>query len=390
MSRLVPGDPVITPRTFLPGRDSVRALFAREVGRHGYYGHGKVALRDGLRRLGCTGAGEVLVPASLPPAVVEPMLEIGLEPRCYAVEPDFGADVADLEARIGSETVAVLAVHYFGFAQPKLDEIRALADEHDLLLVDDNAHSALSRRDGRLLGTFGDMGFTSLHKLLPMPDGAILFGVDDGEPGGGDGPAPRLDVGDVEFLLSSVGLAARCRSSTVRRLVGLARSGARTDAAGPSADSRRRDARAIAAARYERARVRMSRLSWHLAGTLDPTPVVTRRRANYRAWLDTLDRLGGPDPLHESLPRGVCPQVVPVVFPSSDDARRFVAGIGATGVRGVHRWPRLRPEVVGDPDFATAADLAERLVVLPCHQSLSPGTIEDLDGPVAAALGQGG
>lgn len=361
-------------------------MFANEGSSHGYWGSGKVALRSGLSRLDCSRDGSVLLPACLPAAVVEPILELGLEPEWYAVEPDLGADLADLEARIDDSVEALMVVHYFGFVQPHIEEILALADEHDLAVIGDNAHSPLSRHNGHLLGTLADVGFTSLHKLLPMPDGAVLF--DGGSDGGAAGEPPQSGISqeDVTFPLSSLGLYVRARWRPMRRLGRILGSALR-----PTDDPNRGTSPTVsdderANQRYTDASRRISRLSWYLTGTIDPVTVTGRRRANYRTWLDVLSRVDELDPLYGSLEPGVCPQVMPATVEEASTARRFVSSLADWGILGVHQWPTLRTAVANDSDFRTANDLANRLVVLPCHQSLSPATIERLEGSVATAV----
>ncbi len=186
---------------------------------HTYYGSGKVALRDGLAGLVEPG-DNVVVPAFLSPAVVEPFHELGLESRYYAIEESLAPDIADLEARIDADTAAVVSVNYFGFPQPGLERIAALTDEYDCYHVDDNAHAPLSVRDGTLLGTHGDLGITTLRKLLPVPDGAVLYCTDETvtaqfAPSSLAGRSNRIAIADCRFVAArspngSFGPARRC------------------------------------------------------------------------------------------------------------------------------------------------------------------------------------
>jgi dTDP-4-amino-4,6-dideoxygalactose transaminase len=68
----------------------------------------------------------------------------------------------------------VLLVHYFGFPQPQLVEIRSLCDRYSVLLVEDCAQCSCG---GDLAGGIGQVGtysFFSVHKTLPTKGGGVL------------------------------------------------------------------------------------------------------------------------------------------------------------------------------------------------------------------------
>lgn len=371
----IPGAPSIRPRGLVSTpATTVREFFARELDSYAYYGTGKAALRDGLEHLGCRSTGNVLVPAYLPDGVVEPILELGLEPRYYPVEADLGPDLADLEARIDAESRAVMVVHYFGFPQPRFEEVLTLAADRDLLVVDNSAHSPFSRRDSRLLGTFGDVGFTSFRKTLPLPDGALLVG-DGVSPGASPlaGRASWVSPSNFRHLARKLLTFVRFRSDRPRRLGDAALALAGAPPLGPELT-------------YALSKVPMSSLSWYLTGTIDPKEVVAARRAVYRAWLDVFAGRPGASVLYEPLPDGVCPQAVPLVFDRADSAERFVEAARTAGVGGVHTWPLLREAVRDSPAYGTATDLASRLVTVPCHQQLSPDAVAVAADAVDAVL----
>ena len=76
---------------------------------------------------------------------------------------------------VGPRTRAICAVHYGGVgAWP--DRLREIADKHDLLLVEDNAHGLGASWDGQVLGTFGDLSTLSFHetKNITCGEGGAL------------------------------------------------------------------------------------------------------------------------------------------------------------------------------------------------------------------------
>jgi len=67
----------------------------------------------------------------------------------------------------------VHVIHHFGFPQP-WPQLRALRGETGIPILEDNAYTLLSRFDGRLAGTFGDVAIFSLHKTLQLLEGGML------------------------------------------------------------------------------------------------------------------------------------------------------------------------------------------------------------------------
>ncbi|ELY31945.1 DegT/DnrJ/EryC1/StrS aminotransferase [Natrialba magadii ATCC 43099] len=351
----------------------IERFIDRYADEYHFYGSGKVALRDGLAGL-VDGARSqnVLVPAYLPDGVVEPLRELEVEPRYYAVEPTLAPDFVDLERRLDEDTLAVMSVNYFGFPQPGLAELESIVADADCYHIDDNAHAPLSVDHGTLLGTRGDIGITSLWKLLPIPNGAILYCTDESvsdryEPSPLAGIRGRVDASDCRYILKSViqeflDTAPPVRHSVDALLTGR-RSGSTTPTVGSPAD------------RYEAWKTQMSTLSAYLANDIDPTEIRQTRRDNFRIWRHILDDYDTLDPVFDSLPDGICPQAFPV---RTDDARAFIAELERVGVDGVHTWPRLAGTVLENPAYETATRLSREIVTLPVHQHVDSAALESV------------
>lgn len=319
------------------------------------YGSGKAALRDGLASIADDG-GNVLLPAYLPDGVAEPLFELGLEPRYYRVRPDLGPDLADVDCRLDAETVAGLSVDYFGFPPPRFDEFAALLAEYGCYHVDDNAHAPLSVSGGTLLGTRGDLGITSLRKLLPIPDGAVLYCNNDAarerfEPSPIAGVRDRIDGSDCRFFVRTFATRVRASNACVRRSTDRLLS----DRNDPPPVASPRD-------RYEAGKRQMSWLSARLLERVDARAIRTARRENYRAWLRLLSDRDDLEVVRPALPEGICPQAIPVRTSEPD---RLLAVLEAAGVSDAHTWPRLAGSVRTDPTYATATKLAAETVAVP-------------------------
>lgn len=343
------------------GIDAFVAQYATDAT---FYGSGKAALRDGLANLVEPGEA-VLLPAYLPDAVAEPIYDLGLEPRYYRLEPTLAPNLADLERRLDDRTAAVMTVDYFGFPQPGLEAVATIVDGYDCYHVDDSAHSPLSVDDGTLLGTRGDFGFTSLRKLLPIPDGAMLYCTDEAvaerfEPSSIAGVRDTPAVDDCRYVLRSLLADTLAVNDTVRRTIdGLvtARVGSIDE---PSV-------------RYEASKTKMSALSASVVSAADPHAIREARRRNYLAWNRVFDDHPEVEPLYDSLSTGICPQV----FPARTSApQRLLAVLRRCGVDGAHTWPRLPGTVRDDPAYDVARRLARELVVCPVHQGIEPMAID--------------
>ncbi len=120
------------------------------------------ALWLAFRILGVGEGDEVLVQSNTYIASVMGITINGATP--VFVEPDafYGMDASAIESKITDKTKAVLVVHLYGQAC-EMDTICALAKKHKLYLVEDCAQSHGACYNGRMTGTFGDIGCFSFY-----------------------------------------------------------------------------------------------------------------------------------------------------------------------------------------------------------------------------------
>lgn len=85
------------------------------------------------------------------------------------------ARAEDIEKCITPRTKAILLLHYGGIPC-EMDEIMALAKEHNIKVIEDAAAGVCSTYKGKAVGTIGDMGMWSFDamKILVCGDGAML------------------------------------------------------------------------------------------------------------------------------------------------------------------------------------------------------------------------
>jgi len=110
-------------------------------------------------------------------ATVNAILHAGATPVLADVDPiSFNIDPAEVAARITPRTRAILPVHFAG--RPcAMDPLMALAQQHDLRVIEDCAHAIESSYHGRPTGTFGDFGCFSFYvtKNVVTGEGGMIL-----------------------------------------------------------------------------------------------------------------------------------------------------------------------------------------------------------------------
>lgn len=124
--------------------------------------NGLDALYLAFRALGIGEGDEVIVQANTYIASVMGITMNGAVP--VFVEPDgyFGIDPQKIEDAITEKTKAVLAVHLYGLSCD-MESIGSICRKHGLKLVEDCAQSHGARFDGRMTGSFSDIGCFSFY-----------------------------------------------------------------------------------------------------------------------------------------------------------------------------------------------------------------------------------
>ena len=115
--------------------------------------------------LGDLGPGdEVIMPSFTFVSTANAVVRTGARPVFVDIRADtLNLDEKLIESAITSKTKAILPVHYAGVAC-EMDRIMAIADEHDLLVIEDAAQGVNSFYNGRALGSIGHLGCYSFHE----------------------------------------------------------------------------------------------------------------------------------------------------------------------------------------------------------------------------------
>ncbi|HEY8119601.1 MAG TPA: DegT/DnrJ/EryC1/StrS family aminotransferase [Methylophilaceae bacterium] len=130
------------------------------------------ALHLSMLALGIGPGDEVIVPSLTFVASANAIRYVGATPVFADItsESDWNVSPQDVEAKITPRTRAIMVVHYAGYACD-MDRFVAIAQKHNLLLVEDCSHAPLGTWKGQALGTFGDTGCFSFFSNKNMTTG---------------------------------------------------------------------------------------------------------------------------------------------------------------------------------------------------------------------------
>ena len=121
---------------------------------------GTSALITALSALGIGPGDEVIVPGYTFIASISSIIIARAVPVLAEVDESLTLDPVDVERRITPRTKAIMAVHMLG--NPcNLDALRAVAEKHRLILIEDSAQAFGGSYKGKRLGTIGKIGIYS-------------------------------------------------------------------------------------------------------------------------------------------------------------------------------------------------------------------------------------
>ena len=139
--------------------------------------NGTVTMEVALRAAGIGWGDEVLVPAYTFQATAAAPMNAGAVPVIVDVDPNnYCLDPQAAARAITPRTRAIIPVH-LAANMADMDAIMALAEKHNLVVVEDCAHAHGAQWNGRGAGTIGDFGSFSLQssKTLSSGEGGILL-----------------------------------------------------------------------------------------------------------------------------------------------------------------------------------------------------------------------
>lgn len=115
------------------------------------------------------GAGDEVITTPMTfVSTVNCIIHAGATPVFVDVEPhSYNIDVTKIEAAITPKTKAIMPVHFSGLSVD-LDPLYALAQKHNLRVIEDAAHAIGSTYKDQKIGSFGDIQVYSFHPCKNM------------------------------------------------------------------------------------------------------------------------------------------------------------------------------------------------------------------------------
>ena len=128
------------------------------------FNSGRSAFLAILKSLNLEPGSEVLLQAFTCNAAANPIIWAEFNPVYVDCREDtFNIDVNDLEKKITSRSRVLVVQHTFGLPA-EMDRILEIARKHNLILIEDCAHSLGAEYHNKRAGTFGDVAFFSFSR----------------------------------------------------------------------------------------------------------------------------------------------------------------------------------------------------------------------------------
>ncbi|MDZ7372417.1 MAG: DegT/DnrJ/EryC1/StrS aminotransferase family protein [candidate division KSB1 bacterium] len=325
------------------------AAFAQYVGaRYAVaVSNGTAALHLAYRALGVAPGDQVICPSLTFVATVNAVLYCGAEP-VFAEILDLDHPVLDAEdvaRKLTPRTRCIAVVDYGGYPW-EIEAVREVARAAGIPLVEDAAHAVGASRNGRKFGTFGDVGCFSFFSNKNMTTGEGGMVVTDNEGiaarvrllrshGMTAGTWERHRSGQAEYDVVDIGY--NYRLDEMRAALGLAQLALLDE--------------------YNRKRQALVARYWENLGTCEAVRL----------------------PFFGRLEGSAC-HLLPVLIPSSQNRRQFVAYLQQHGVQTSHHYPPVHKLKAYRDRYPTSLPVTEefaaREVTLPLHPHMK---LEDVD-----------
>lgn len=137
---------------------------------------GTAALTMAMSALGIGAGDEIIMPAFTFVASFEAVISVGAIPVLVDIDETLTLSPAAVEAAISPRTKAIMPVHMCG-SMAQMDELKAIADKHNLLLLEDACQAIGASYKGKALGTIGHAGTFSFDfvKIITCAEGGAVL-----------------------------------------------------------------------------------------------------------------------------------------------------------------------------------------------------------------------
>jgi len=180
---------------------------------------GTAALQIALQSMGIEESGEIITTPFSFFATSNAVIHAGAQPRFADLEKDgFNLDPEKVELKLTPKTRAIIPVHLYGHPS-RMHELRDLADDKGIRIVEDACQAHGAEYDGRRVGSLGDVGCFSFYTSKNMTvcgDGGMIV-TDDEQVA--DAARSFRDCGRAsKYTMSRIGYTSRL--NTVNAAIG--------------------------------------------------------------------------------------------------------------------------------------------------------------------------
>jgi len=141
------------------------------------FNSGTSALHAILLAYGIGEGDEVIVPSFTFISTTNAPLFVGAKPVFAEIEDrTYGLDPEDVKEKITKRTKVIMPIHYGGCPCLYIKELKEIAEDYDLLLIEDAAESLGARIGNKMVGTFGDAAMFSFcqNKVITTGEGGVI------------------------------------------------------------------------------------------------------------------------------------------------------------------------------------------------------------------------
>jgi len=122
-------------------------------------------------------SGEVIVPSFTFISTANSVVLAGGKPVFAEIEDEsYALDSEDVKEKITKNTKAIMPIHYGGAPCKHIKELKEIAEDHNLVLIEDAAESLGSKIDNKMVGTFGHSSMFSFcqNKIITAGEGGVI------------------------------------------------------------------------------------------------------------------------------------------------------------------------------------------------------------------------
>ena len=138
-----------------------------------FFAQGRTAFYHGLLKLQIKKENKILIPNYICKSLLTPIIKLNINYSFYNIKDNFTFNFSEIKCKALAKDY-LLIIHYFGQPQ-NINLILNFCKKNNIKLIEDNAHGYSGKFRGKLLGTFGTIGFSSPRKILNTDSGGILF-----------------------------------------------------------------------------------------------------------------------------------------------------------------------------------------------------------------------